>query len=143
MKASAVLDIERFDVPGRSEREQRNAARAREIFLAFARCDFGYLFANLAPDGQVEVVGLTPERMGRHAGNPNLIPELFTEGMCFRILATIAEGDTVCVRWEDEAPTSTGKTYRNQGVTILRFDDEGRVAHSVEYLDPNQFLEVL
>jgi len=140
---AGVLDIERFEVPGRSAREQRNAARAREIFLAFSRSDFGYLFANLAPGGQVEVVGLSPERMGRHAQNPNLIPELFPQGMCFRIVETIAEGDAVCVRWEDEAATSTGKTYRNKGVTIFRFDDEGRVAGSVEYLDPNQFLEVL
>jgi ketosteroid isomerase-like protein len=140
---TGVLDIERFDVPGRSAREQRNAAKAREIFVAFSRCDFGVLFANLAPGGQVEVVGLTPERLGDHAQNPNLIPELFTQGMCFRILDTIAEGDVVCVRWEDEAVTSTGKTYRNKGVTVFRFDDEGRVAQSTEYLDPNQFLEIL
>ena len=140
---TGVLDIERFEVPGRSAREQRNAAKAREIFVAFSRCDFGVLFASLAPGGQVEVVGLTPERLGRHGENPNLIPELFPQGICFRILDTIAEGDVVCVRWEDEAPTSTGKTYRNKGMTVLRFDDEGRVVQSVEYLDPNQFLEVL
>lgn len=140
---TGVIDIERFDVPGRSAREQRNAAKARELFLALSRSEFSALWENLAPGGHVEVVGLTPERLGERAKNPNFIPELLPNGMCFRILETIAEGDTVVVRWEDEAMTSTGKKYENKGINVLRFDDEGRFTSCVEYIDPNKFLEVM
>jgi ketosteroid isomerase-like protein len=143
LRMIGVMNIERFEVQGRSAAEVRNAAKARELFVALARSDFSFLGANLAPNAQMEVVGLTPERLGRHAENPNLIPELFDRGMCFDIQQTIAENDTVCVRWEDEAITSGGKTYRNKGMTVLRFDEMGRIVSFVEYLDPIQFLEVL
>ena len=67
----------------------------------------------------------------------------FPNGMRFTIRQAVAEGDRVFVGWEDEATTGKGKPYRNDGVSLFRFDAEGRIADYREYIDVERFLEVL
>ena len=140
---TGVMDIERLDAPGRSPTEERNVAKARDVFLALSKSEFPFFYASLAPGAHVEVIGLTAEKLGPQAKNANLVPETFTKGMRFEIKQALAEGDLVCVQWEDEADTAKGKTYRNKGLSLFRFDTEGRITSYYEYFDPDPFLEVI
>jgi ketosteroid isomerase-like protein len=140
---TGLFHAERLDCAGRTATESRNVATARAVFEGLARSDFSALYSRLAPDATVEVVGLTPERLGVHATNPNLVPETFPNGMCFTVLQAVAEGDRVFVEWEDEAQTGKGRSYRNRGLSLFRFDADGRIVDYREHIDVNRFLEVL
>jgi len=138
-----LIHPERLETAGRSAAETRNVTLVRRIFEALARSEFDFLYANMAANGIVEVIGLTPEKMGEPGRNPNLIPETFTKGMRFTVHNALAEGNRVCVQWEDEAETSAGHHYRNRGLSLFVFDDEGKITHYYEYLDPDNFLEAI
>ena len=140
---TGLFHAERLECAGRSATEIRNAATARAVFEGLARSDFNALYSRLAPDATVEIIGLTPEKLGAHAANPNLIPETFPHGMSFTILQAVAEGDRVFVEWDDEAQTGKGRTYRNRGMSLFRFGADGRIVDYREHLDVNRFLEVL
>ena len=140
---SGVTNLELIDASGRGPTEQRNAALVREIFTHFSRADFAFFWAKVAERGDVSVIGLTPERLGRHASNPNLIPELFANGMDFTIKRVAIDGDMVIVEWEDVAEASTGKRYENTGLSLFVFNDGGKIVTYHEYFDPEKFIGVL
>ena len=143
MVETGLIHPERLEAAGRSAAETRNMALVRRIFEALARCEFEFLYANMAENGVVNVIGLTPEKMGEPGRNPNLIPDTFTKGMRFVIQNALSEGNRVCVQWEDEAETSKGALYRNQGLSLFVFNEEGRITHYYEYFDPDNFLEAI
>lgn len=137
------IHAERLEGAGRSDAEQRNVALVRQIFEALARSEFDFLYANMAEGGVVDVIGLTPEKMGEAGKNPNLIPETFDHGMRFEVQRALAEGNRVCVQWDDEAETSKGHKYSNRGLSLFEFNDEGKITHYYEYFDPDNFLEAI
>ncbi len=143
MPEPGFIHAERLQASGRTAKEIRNVTLVRDVFEALARSDFAFLYANMAENGVVEVIGLTPEKMGDHAKNPNLVPETFDRGMRFEVQRALAEGNQVCVQWQDEAETSKGHIYRNQGMSLFVFNDEGKITHYYEYLDPDNFLEAI
>jgi ketosteroid isomerase-like protein len=49
----------------------------------------------------------------------------------------------VCVQWSDQAETSRGHPYHNRGLSLFEFNDEGKITHYYEYLDPDNFLEAI
>jgi ketosteroid isomerase-like protein len=140
---AGVHGLELFDGPGRSAVEARNAATARTLFEAFARADFDVLGAHMASDGQAVIVGLSPEKLGTQASDLGFFRRLFPNGLRFRILAVLVDGDAVCVQWEDEALTAAGRHYVNTGAHLFRFTPDGTIRMYHEYLDPERFLEVL
>ena len=140
---TGLFHAERLDAVGRTAAEVRNVATVRAVLEGLGRSDFGALYSRLAPDAAVAVVGLTPEKLGVHAANPNFIPETFPNGMRFTVLQAIAEGDRVFVEWEDEAVTAKGRPYRNEGVSLFHFDVEGRIVAYREHIDVEKFIEVL
>lgn len=143
MATTGVKNVERLEATGRTAAEQRNVATVRAIMEGFSRSDFTVLASKLAPNGNTWVVGFTPERLGEHAKDPMMVPNLFCNGMLFDIKQAAAEGDRVFVEWEDEALTSKGETYRNTGVSIFTFEPDGKVMSYREYIDPANFFAVL
>jgi len=143
MIETGLFHPERLEAKGRSEEEERNMRLVREIFEHLARSDFGFLYENLADPGVVDVIGLTPAKMGEAGKNPNLIPETFDRGMRFEVDRAFAEGTMVCVQWSDQAETSKGHQYRNRGLSLFEFNHEGKITHYFEYLDPDNFLEAI
>ena len=140
---TGLFYAERLDAAGRTATEVRNVATVRAVFEGLGRSDFGALYSRLAPDATTEVVGLTPEKLGVHASNPNFIPETFPHGMRFTVRQAVAEGDRVFVEWDDEAVTAKGRNYVNVGVSLFRFDAEGRIVDYREHIDVDKFIEVL
>ncbi len=138
-----VIHAELFDAAGRTPAEEHNVAIAREVFDAFSRTDFGFVQTKAAPGADVRVAWLTPERLSQHTQNENFVADTFSKGMRFEILAVAAEGPTVCVQWRDEAETSAGKAYENDGISIFQFDQEGRIQSYLEYIDLERLWEVL
>ena len=143
MPEPGFIHAERLQASGRTAEEIRNVTLVRDIFEALSRSDFAFLYANMVENGVVEVIGLTPEKMGKHAKNPNLIPETFDRGMRFEVQRALVEGNQVCVQWTDEAETSKGHIYRNQGLSLFVFNTEGKITHYYEYIDPDNFLEAI
>ncbi|KAA0239178.1 hypothetical protein EDM76_03720 [bacterium] len=127
----------------RSQPVQRNVETARAILDGLSRGEWDILRTHLAPGGSTWVLGFTPERLAKHVRSPNFIAETFPNGVSFEIKAVVAEGNRVVVEWDDEADTSTGKHYENNGVSIFTFDEEGRLASYHEYIDPERFFAVL
>lgn len=140
---TGVSNIERLEAPCRSEAEQRNVATVRAIYEGMARADFSVLPAHMAPNASIWVLGWTANKLGAHAHNPNLLPELFPNGIQFDIRQAVVEGNRVAVEWTDEAITKDGLEYRNTGVNLFLFDEEGRVIDYREYIDPEKFFAVL
>ncbi len=143
MVETGLIYPERLEAAGRSEQEARQMDLVRRIFEALAQGNFQFLYENLTDPGIVDVVGLTPEKMGEPGKNPNLIPDTFPNGMRFEIERAFVEGDRVCVQWSDEAETSTGHHYTNRGLSLFQFNDEGKITHYYEYFDPDNFLEAI
>jgi len=143
VRAPGVVHPERIESAGSTEEEKRNAALVRKIFEALGRSEFEFLYANMAENGRVEVIGLTPAKMGEPGRNPNLIPETFDKGMSFEIENVLVDNNRVCVQWNDEAETSKGFLYRNQGLSLFVFDEAGKISEYYEYLDPDNFLEAI
>ncbi len=138
-----VIHPERLDGEGRSAQEESNMALVRQVFEALSRSEFSFLYANMAEPSVVDVIGVTPEKMGEPGKNPNLVPETFNRGMRFEIKRALIEGNRVCVQWSDQAETSTGHQYQNRGLSLFQFNDEGKITHYFEYLDPDNFLEAI
>ena len=63
--------------------------------------------------------------------------------MRFEVKLAFAEGNRVCVQWDDEAETSTGHHYRNRGLSLFEFNEDGKITHYYEYFDPDNFLEAI
>ena len=143
IRAAGVVHPERIEAAGSTEEEKRNLALVRKVFEALSRSEFEFLYANMAENGRVEVIGLTPEKMGEPGKNPNLIPDTFDHGMSFEIENVLAENNRVCVQWNDEAETSKGFPYRNRGLSLFLFDQAGKIAEYYEYFDPDNFLEAI
>jgi ketosteroid isomerase-like protein len=131
-----LLNAERFDVSDRSERERRNAATARELFQSLARGDGKWLYSKLTPDGETWVLGLTPEMLKGIRADPGQLGVVFPQGMRFGITRVVAEGDKVCVEFTDEAITQHGDEYLNNGVSVIEFAADGRIAAYREYVNP-------
>lgn len=138
-----LIHPERLEASGRSAEEERNMKLVRRIFEHLARSEFNFLYENMADPGVVDVIGLTPAKMGEPGKNPNLIPETFPNGMRFEVERAFAEGRMVCVQWSDQAETSKGHQYHNRGLSLFEFNDAGKITHYYEYLDPDNFLEAI
>lgn len=143
MIETGLFHPERLEAAGRSAAEERNVKLVRQIFEHLGRSEFSFLYANLAEPGVVDVIGLTPAKMGEAGRNPNLIPETFDRGMRFEVERAFAEGNMVCVQWSDQAETSKGFQYQNRGLSLFEFNDAGKITHYFEYLDPDKFLEAI
>jgi ketosteroid isomerase-like protein len=56
--------------------------------------------------------------------------------MAFPVRGMWAEGDTVVVRFDGDCLMHSGGHYRNTYVSILTFDDAGKIRLYSEYFDP-------
>jgi limonene-1,2-epoxide hydrolase len=138
-----VTHIERIGAGAATSAEERNAAVVRKVFNGFASSDFGQLYANMTDPTAVKVIGLDFTRLGKWASDPNFVPKVFDKGMNFEILESAVDGDLLFVQWHDRAEASTGKSYENDGLSVFKFNDEGKIVSYHEYFDPEKFYEVL
>ena len=138
-----VVHIERIGAGAANSTEARNAALVRKIFTGFSVAEFNHLYENMNDPTAVTVIGLDFKRLGKWAQDPNFVPKVFSNGMTFEILESAVDGDTVFVEWHDSAETSTGKTYENDGLSVFKFDNQGKIDSYHEYFDPEKFYEVL
>jgi ketosteroid isomerase-like protein len=138
-----VIHIERIGAGAATPHEERNAALVRKIFTGFSVSEFHHLYENMIDPTAVIVVGLDFKRLGKWAEDPNFVPKLFSNGMNFEIHEAAVEGDVVFVQWHDRAEASTGKSYENDGLSVFKFDNQGKIVSYHEYFDPEKFYEVL
>jgi ketosteroid isomerase-like protein len=140
---TGVIDSERIGADAQGAAEERNTALVRNIFAGFAASDFSHLYANMVDPSAVTVVGLDFKRLGKWAAEGDFVPKLFHRGMRFEILSSATGPDVVFVQWHDRAETSTGKTYENDGLSVFKFDNQGKIVSYYEYFNPEKFYEVL
>ena len=55
-----------------------------------------------------------------------------------RLRSAIESSDRAALEWQSEGTASTGAPISYEGVTILEFDDEGRVRRFYAYFDPHK-----
>ena len=65
-----------------------------------------------------------------------LVGAVFPKGMRMSVDHVIAEGKSVSVQARAEGKLSTGNTYKQSYIFILEFDEDDRVRHFREYMDP-------
>lgn len=140
---TGVVNIDRIGAGAADAAEERNAALVRRIFTGFAAADFSHLYANMIDPSAVTIIGLDVKRLGKWATDPNFVPKLFDKGMRFEILESAVGRDVVFVQWHDRADASTGKTYENDGLSVFKLNDQGKIVSYHEYFDPERFYEVL
>ena len=140
---TGVVNIDRIGAGAANADEERNAALVRSIFTGFAAADFSHLYANMIDPGAVTVVGLDFTRLGKWAADPDFVPKLFNKGMRFEILESAVGNGVVFVQWHDRAEASTGKPYENDGLSVFKFDNQGKIVSYHEYFNPEKFYEVL
>lgn len=70
-----------------------------------------------------------------------LVGAVFPKGMRMSVDHVIAEGGSVSVQARAEGVLSTGVTYNQSYIFILEFDDDDRVRHFREYMDPRPVVE--
>ena len=70
-----------------------------------------------------------------------LVGAVFPEGMRMSVDRVIAEGDSVSVQARAEGVLSTGDTYKQSYIFILEFDEDNRVRHFREYMDPRPVID--
>lgn len=138
-----VKHIERIGAGAASPAEERNAALVRKIFTGFSLSEFHHLYASMTDPTAVKVIGLDFTRLGKWAADPDFVPKVFNRGMNFEILESAVDGDLVFVEWHDRAEASTGKSYENDGLSVFKFNDEGKIVSYHEYFDPEKFYAVL
>jgi ketosteroid isomerase-like protein len=89
------------------------------VFHGMNTRDFRELERHLAPDARFDFPGA-----GSIAGARRILA-FFTvllrkyPRLVFNVREIIADGERVCVVWENEGHTATGKLYANRGVTII------------------------
>jgi ketosteroid isomerase-like protein len=140
---TGVIDIERIGADAKGAAEERNTALVRKIFTGFAASDFSHLYANMVDPSAVTVVGMDFKRLGKWLSEGDFVPKLFDRGMRFEILSSATGPDVVFVQWHDRADASTGKAYENDGLSVFKFNDQGKIVSYYEYFDPEKFYEVL
>ncbi|MGX4653720.1 nuclear transport factor 2 family protein [Micromonospora sp. SCSIO 07396] len=69
-----------------------------------------------------------------HARWRNL-PQTFRR-LSFPVRGMWAEGDTVIVQFDGECVMHSGDIYRNTYISLLTFDDNGKIRLYAEYFDP-------
>jgi len=121
------------------------AADVRAFFAAVHAGDWASVEARLHEDVAFEFPG---RRFGgRHAGRRKVVvflrqnQRLFEGGLAFDVAWVGVDGDRAVAQWTNAGRTKTGVDYRNRGVTVFRFDRDGRVLEIQDYLDTETLSE--
>ncbi len=125
---------------------ESNKAAVTKFFDALNRGDVDFIVDSYAPDGSVRTMGNTlisgtfsREQVELTAGG---IFDVFPEGLEFKALGMIAEGDKVAVEATSEGKHISGVTYSNEYHFLFEFRD-GKLFSLKEYMDTERVTDVL
>jgi len=123
-----------------------NKAIVRQFFDALNRGDVPFIVETYAPEGTVRTMGNTlisgtfsREQIAAAAGG---IFDVFPEGLDFRILDMVAEGEKVAVEATSEGKHVSGPIYSNEYHFLFEFRD-GKLLRLREYMDTERITDVL
>lgn len=125
---------------------ESNKSIVRQFFAALNEGDVGFIVDAYAPDGTVRTMGNTlisgtfsREQIAATAGG---IFDVFPQGLEFKILDMVAEGNKVAVEATSEGEHVSGKTYSNEYHFLFEFR-EGKLLRLIEYMDTERVTDVL
>lgn len=129
-----------------ASKPETNKAIVRQFFDALNRGDVPFIVDTYAPDGTVRTMGNTlisgifsREQIAAAAGG---IFDVFPEGLEFKILHMIAEGEKVAVEATSEGKHISGPIYSNEYHFLFEFRD-GKLLRLKEYMDTERITDVL
>lgn len=127
-------------------RTESNKALVRRFFAALNQGDVTFIVDTYAPDGTVRTMGHTlisgtfsREQIAATAGG---IFDVFPEGLEFRILDMVAEGEKVAVEATSEGRHVSGNVYSNEYHFLFEFR-AGKLLRLKEYMDTERVTDVL
>lgn len=125
---------------------ESNKAIVARFFEALNRGDVDFIIDTYAEDGCVHTMGNTlisgvfsREQIAASAGG---IFDVFPEGLEFKALGMVAEGDKVAVEATSTGKHISGATYSNQYHFLFEFR-AGKLLNLKEYMDTERVTDVL
>lgn len=123
-----------------------NKSFVTDFFAAMNAGDADAIANSYADDGCVQTMGNTlisgvfnKEQITRSAG---AIFDVFPQGLSFKILSMVAEGDKVAVEATSEGEHISGQIYSNEYHFLFEFRD-GKLLRLKEYMDTERVTDVL
>jgi ketosteroid isomerase-like protein len=114
--------------------------QARTFFDAMNARDFTDLELHLAPDVAFEFPGAgTIDGSRRMLLFLKLLFRRYSR-LVFTVREVLADDERACVVWTNEGQTVDGGTYRNSGITFMRFSG-GRIAYLSDYFKDTSFIK--
>lgn len=125
---------------------ESNKAIVAAFFDAMNSGDVDFIVNAYAADGCLQTMGETlisgvfsRDQIAASAGG---IFDVFPEGLTFRLLSMIAEGDKVAVEATSEGKHVSGQTYSNNYHFLFEFR-KGKLLRLKEYLDTERVTDIL
>jgi len=125
---------------------ESNKAIVKRFFEALNRGDVAAIVDSYAVDGCVQTMGNTMisgvfsrDQIAASAGG---IFDVFPEGLMFKALDMVAEGNKVAVEAISEGKHISGVVYRNEYHFLFEFRD-GKLLRLKEYMDTERVTDVL
>ncbi len=120
---------------------------ARRFLMALGKGDFQSIAPLVTDDFVFEPMNRAgdPSHYDRNTffvALPQLLKQLFSNGLRFTIVTAIAEGDDVALQTESEALATNGRHYANRYIQYFRFRGD-RIASVREYFDTRLAAELL
>ena len=111
----------------------------RTFFNAMNERDFSALERHLAPGVRFDFPGTAPIDGSRRM--LVFLKLLFRkyERLVFTVHDVLVEADRACVLWTNEGSMAEGETYRNSGVTVMRFAGS-RIVFLSDYFKDTSFI---
>ncbi len=125
---------------------EQNKALVTRFFAALNAGDVEAIVDAYAEDGCVQTMGETlisgvmnRDQIAESAGG---VFDVFPEGLKFKVLGMVAEGDKVAVEAMSEGEHISGQTYSNEYHFLFQFRD-GKLLSLKEYMDTEHVTDVL
>lgn len=125
---------------------ESNKAIVTRFFAAMNSGDVDFIVNTYASEGCLQTMGNTMisgvfsrDQIAASAGG---IFDVFPEGLTFKALSMIAEGDKVAVEATSEGKHISGQTYSNDYHFLFEFQD-GKLLRLKEYLDTERVTDIL
>jgi ketosteroid isomerase-like protein len=109
--------------------------RAREFFVALESLQPERILALFAETGRYDVHGiLEPMDKARYARYLQSVRKRLVE-VRFTVSSVVVRRNVIFVEWESQGRLADGQPYRNKGVHILSWDQDGRIAHAAVHTE--------
>ncbi len=125
---------------------ESNKERVSRFFEVLNAGDIDALVDSYANEGSYQTMGETlisgvmnRDQIAESAGG---VFDVFPEGLKFKVLGMVAEGDKVAVEAMSEGEHISGQTYSNEYHFLFQFRD-GKLLSLKEYMDTEHVTDVL